>query len=137
MSLSCEAPVVENAVNGTSGGTAVEAPNTNAPSCDTTTDNGPANSPSSEEEPVNPAPRRRHRRRTPRSELGHTNSSPKDKPTVVQKPPRAKSQPPVSTKESRRLSSRPDRTERQMEVMCVLIREKSFTVQQYVKNKSN
>ncbi|XP_037546550.1 centriole, cilia and spindle-associated protein [Nematolebias whitei] len=107
--------VVENHVNGTSGQTAVQAPNTSGPPCDTTTDNGPASSPSSDEEPVNPAPRRCHRRRTPRSELGRKTSAPKDERTVVQKPPRAKSQPPVSTKENGRLSSRPDWAERQME----------------------
>lgn len=110
--------VVENGVNEASGGSATVAPNPSGPSDDTTTDNGPANSASSDGEPVKPVPRRRHRRRTPRSEPGHRDSSHDDKPAVVRKPPRAKSQPPISTKEkeNRRPSSRLDWTERQKEV---------------------
>ncbi|XP_017297412.1 centriole, cilia and spindle-associated protein [Kryptolebias marmoratus] len=123
------AAVVENSVNGTSGEFVIEATNTSGPSCDTATDNGPANSPSPDEGPVNPAPRRCHRRHTPRSERGHKNSSPKGKPAVVQKPPRAKSQPPVSTKENRRPSSRLDWTDIQMEShtsdACVQTRRES------------
>lgn len=126
MRLFFKAP--ENGVNGTSGELVIGAPNTSGPSCDTATDNGPANSPSSDEEPVNPAPRRCHRRRTPRSEPGNTNSSPKDKPAVVRKPPRAKSQPPVSTKENQRPSSRLDWTEIQVEVMCVFVSVKILNV---------
>uniref|UniRef100_A0A4W6G671 Centriole, cilia and spindle associated protein n=1 Tax=Lates calcarifer TaxID=8187 RepID=A0A4W6G671_LATCA len=93
-------------------------PNTSGPSDDTATDNGPADTASSDGEPVNPAQRRRHRHRTPRSEPGQRDSSYDDKPTVVRKPPRAKSQPPISTKEkeNRRPSSRLDWTERQTEV---------------------
>ncbi|XP_018530557.1 centriole, cilia and spindle-associated protein isoform X2 [Lates calcarifer] len=110
--------VVENGVNEASGGSMTAAPNTSGPSDDTATDNGPADTASSDGEPVNPAQRRRHRHRTPRSEPGQRDSSYDDKPTVVRKPPRAKSQPPISTKEkeNRRPSSRLDWTERQTEV---------------------
>nr|XP_033480884.1 centriole, cilia and spindle-associated protein isoform X1 [Epinephelus lanceolatus] len=106
--------VIENCVNEASCGSV--APNTSGPSEDTATDNGPADTTSSEGEPVNSAPKRRHRRRTPRSEPEHRDSSHDDKPAVVRKPPRAKSQPPISTKENRRSSSRLDWTERQTEV---------------------
>lgn len=108
--------VVENGVNETSGGSMVAAANSSGPSDDTETDNGPADTPSSDGEPVNPAPKRRHRRRTPRSEPGHRDSSHDDKPVVVRKPLRAKSQPPISSKEIRRSSSRLDWTERHTEV---------------------
>ncbi|KAI3353544.1 hypothetical protein L3Q82_020059 [Scortum barcoo] len=114
------AAVLENGVNEASGCSVIAAPNTSRPSDDTATDNGPADSPSSDGEPVNPAPapRRRHRRRTPRSEPGQRDSSHDEKPPVVRKPPRAKSQPAISTKEkeNRRPSSRLDWTERQTEV---------------------
>ncbi|XP_035515239.1 centriole, cilia and spindle-associated protein [Morone saxatilis] len=109
------AAVVENGVNEASGGSMAAAPNS-GPSDDTATDNGPADTTSSDGEPVNPVPKRRHRRRTPRSEPGNRDSSHDDKPAVVRKPPRAKSQPPISTKENRRPSSRLDWTERQTEV---------------------
>lgn len=113
-----EASLVENGVNEASGGSMTAAPNTSGPSDDTATDNGPADTASSDGEPANPAPKRRHRRRTPRSEPGHRDSSHDDRPAVVRKPPRAKSQPPISTKEkeNRRPSSRLDWTERQTEV---------------------
>lgn len=91
-------------------------PNNSRPLDDTETDNGPADTASSDGEPVNPAPRQRHRRRTPRSEPGHQEGSHDDKAAVVRKPPRAKSQPAINTKESRRPSSRLDWTERQAEV---------------------
>ncbi|XP_073334901.1 centriole, cilia and spindle-associated protein [Pagrus major] len=110
------AAVVENGVNDTSAGSMIAAANSSGPSDDTETDNGPADTPSSDGEPVNPAPKRRHRRRTPRSEPGHRDSSHDDKPVVVRKPPRAKSQPPISSKEIRRSSSRLDWTERHTEV---------------------
>ncbi|XP_038568502.1 centriole, cilia and spindle-associated protein [Micropterus salmoides] len=107
------AAVIENGVHEASGGS---APNSKGPSDDTATDNGPADTLSSDGEPVNPAPRRRHRRRTPRPEPGHRDSSHDDKPAVVRKLPRAKSQPPISTKENQRPSSRLDWTERHTEV---------------------
>uniref|UniRef100_UPI0037E91ADB centriole, cilia and spindle-associated protein n=1 Tax=Semicossyphus pulcher TaxID=241346 RepID=UPI0037E91ADB len=112
------AAVIENGVNEASGGSVDVAPATSGPSDDTGTDNGPADTHSSDGEPVNPAPRRRHRRRAPRSEPGHRDSSHDDKPAVIRKPPRAKSQPAISTKEkeNRRPSSRLDWTERQTEV---------------------
>ncbi|XP_071360955.1 centriole, cilia and spindle-associated protein [Trachinotus anak] len=112
------APATENGVNEASGGSVTAAPNTSGLSDDTATDNGPADTASSDGEPVNPVPKRRHRRRTPRSEPGHPDSSHDDKPAVVRKPPRAKSQPPIGTKEkeNRRPSSRLDWTERQTEV---------------------
>ncbi|XP_026214689.1 centriole, cilia and spindle-associated protein isoform X1 [Anabas testudineus] len=108
------AEVVENGVNEPSGASATAAPNTSGPSDDT--DNGPADSASSDGDPVKPVPKRRHRRRTPRSEPGHRDGSHDDKAAIVHKPPRAKSQPPIRTKENRRPSSRLDWTERQMEV---------------------
>uniref|UniRef100_A0A087Y3J9 Centriole, cilia and spindle-associated protein a n=1 Tax=Poecilia formosa TaxID=48698 RepID=A0A087Y3J9_POEFO len=83
---------------------------TSGPSDDTATDNRPDSSDSSDEKPVNPAPRRRHRCRTPRSVPAQQDSS-----LVVQKPPRAKSQPAISSKANRRPSSRMDGTERQPE----------------------
>ncbi|CAK6981329.1 centriole%2C cilia and spindle-associated protein [Scomber scombrus] len=90
------------------------APNTD----ETLTDNGPADTASSDGEPVNPAPKRRYRRRTPRSELGHRDSSHDNKPAAVRKPSRAKSQPPSCCKEKEnwRPSSQLDLSERQMEV---------------------
>ncbi|XP_068607522.1 centriole, cilia and spindle-associated protein-like [Brachionichthys hirsutus] len=92
------------AENGGNKGSATAAPN------GTETDNGPAETPSSDEEPENPTPRRRRRRRRARSKQGCRDGSRDDKPT------RAKSQPPVGTKENRRSSSRPDWTERQTDV---------------------
>uniref|UniRef100_A0A672GQV6 Centriole, cilia and spindle-associated protein a n=1 Tax=Salarias fasciatus TaxID=181472 RepID=A0A672GQV6_SALFA len=70
-------------------------------------------------DPANPGPRRRYRRRTPRSEPGqHRDASLDGKPPAVRKPPRAKSQPAIgsSEKENRTPSSRLDWTERQTEV---------------------
>ncbi|XP_028424339.1 centriole, cilia and spindle-associated protein [Perca flavescens] len=100
------AAVIENGVNEASGG-----------SEDTATDSGPADTTSSDGEPVNPGPKRRPRRRTPRSEPGHRDGSHDDKPAVVRKPPRAKSTPPVITKEeNRRPPGRLDWNERQTEV---------------------
>ncbi|KAM3623661.1 uncharacterized protein V6R79_014045 [Siganus canaliculatus] len=107
------AAVLENGVNEASSDPATAAPNHSGPSDDTETDNGPADTASSDGEPVKPAPKRRHRRRTPRSEPGREDSSHDNKPTVIHKPPRAKSQPPISSKEIRRSSSRLDWTERQ------------------------
>ncbi|XP_008283195.1 centriole, cilia and spindle-associated protein [Stegastes partitus] len=112
-----------------SGGSVTAAPNTSGPSDDT--DNGPADTASSDGEPANPVPRRRHRRRTPRSEPGRQDSSQDGKPAVVRKPSRAKSQPPISTKEkeNRRPSSRLDWTERHVEShtsdACVQTRRES------------
>ncbi|XP_030598144.1 centriole, cilia and spindle-associated protein isoform X2 [Archocentrus centrarchus] len=110
--------VVENGVNEASGSSATVAPKNSGNSDDTATDNGPADSASSDGEPVNPVPQRRHRRRTPRSEQAHRDSSQDDKPAVIRKPPRAKSTPVISTKEkeNRRPSSRLDWSERQMEI---------------------
>lgn len=108
--------VIENGVNEAGGGSMTAAPNSSGPSDDTETDNGPADTASSDGEPVNPAPRRRHRRRTHQSEPGHRDGHHDDKPAVIRKPPRAKSQPPISTRENRRPSSRLDWTERQTEV---------------------
>ncbi|XP_040002853.1 centriole, cilia and spindle-associated protein isoform X2 [Xiphias gladius] len=110
--------VVEEGVNEASGDSVTTPPNTSGPSDDRATDNGPADTLSSDEEPANPVPRSRRCRRSPRSEPGHPDGSHDDKPAVVRKPPRAKSQPPISTKEkeNRRPSSRLDWTERQTEV---------------------
>lgn len=108
--------VVENGVNEASGGSEAAAPKNSE---DTATDNGPADTTSSDGgEPANPAPRRRHRRRTPRSEPGQRDSSHDGNQLVVRKPPRAKSQPAIGSneKENRRPSSRLDWTERQTEV---------------------
>ncbi|XP_054460997.1 centriole, cilia and spindle-associated protein isoform X2 [Anoplopoma fimbria] len=110
--------VVENGVNEASGGSVTAALNPGGSSEDTETDNGPADTTSSDGEPVNPVPKRRPRRRTPRPEPVHRDSSHDDKPVVVHKTPRAKSQPPISSKEkeNRRPSSRLDWTERHTEV---------------------
>ncbi|XP_068583639.1 centriole, cilia and spindle-associated protein isoform X2 [Cebidichthys violaceus] len=115
------AAVVENGVSEAGGGPATAAPNPGGSSGDTDTDNGPADTPtSSDGEPVNPVPKQRPRprRRNPRPESGHRDSSHEDKPVVVRKTPRAKSQPPIGTKEkeNRRPSSRLDWTERRTEV---------------------
>ncbi|KAM7419846.1 hypothetical protein PAMA_016785 [Pampus argenteus] len=111
-------PTAEDGVNEASSSSVTAAPNNSGPSDDTAADNGPANTSSSDGEPVNPPPKRRHRRRTPRSEPGHRGCSHDDKLAVVRKLPRAKSQPPSSTKETEnwRPSGRLDWTERQMEV---------------------
>ncbi|KAK2817499.1 hypothetical protein Q5P01_025690 [Channa striata] len=94
------AAVVENGLNVANGGIATGPPNTSVPSGDTATDNGPADSASSDGEPSKPVQRRRrHRRRTPRSEPAQQDSSNESRPAVVRKPARAKSQPPISTKE--------------------------------------
>ncbi|XP_034446080.1 centriole, cilia and spindle-associated protein [Hippoglossus hippoglossus] len=110
------AALVENGVNEAGEGSVKPVPNTSSPSEDTATDNGPADTASSDGEPVNPLPKRRHRRRTPHTEPGRRDSSTDDKQAVVRKAPRAKSQPPISTKENRRPSSRLDWTERRTEV---------------------
>ncbi|XP_029988781.1 centriole, cilia and spindle-associated protein isoform X2 [Sphaeramia orbicularis] len=106
--------VLENGVNEEAVTDPPVAPNTNGPSDDSATDNGPADTASSDgEQPVNQKPRQRHRRRTPRSEPGHRDGSNDNKPAVVRKPQRAKSQPPSSTKEkeNHRTSSRLDLSE--------------------------
>lgn len=112
-----EAAVVENGVPEGGGGLLAIAPtnddhiNNNGPSDDT--DNGPADSASSDgAEPVK-LPRPRHRRRTPRSEPENRDSFNDDQPRAVRKPSRAKSQPPISSseKENRRPSNRLDWTE--------------------------
>ncbi|XP_075947932.1 centriole, cilia and spindle-associated protein isoform X1 [Anarhichas minor] len=110
------AAVVENGENEAGGDSATAAPHPGGSSGDT--DNGPADTTSSDGEPVNPVPKRRPRRRNPRSEPGHRDSSHEDKPAVDRKTPRAKSQPPISTKEkeNRRPSSRLDWTERHTDV---------------------
>ncbi|XP_029010516.1 centriole, cilia and spindle-associated protein [Betta splendens] len=102
------APAAEDAEAEASGGS---APNSSGPSDDRATDAGPADSASSDGEPAKPVQKRHHRRRSPRSETGLKDRSGDDKP------PRAKSQPAISTreKENRRPSSRLDWTERQPE----------------------
>ncbi|XP_063740063.1 centriole, cilia and spindle-associated protein isoform X2 [Eleginops maclovinus] len=109
------AVVVENGVNGDSGDSVT--PDTSGPSeVDSPTDNGPVDTTSSDGEPVKPVPKRRHRRRTPRPETPHRDSSLDETTAVVKKPPRAKSTPAISTKECRRASSRLDWPERPAEV---------------------
>ncbi|CAB1413608.1 unnamed protein product [Pleuronectes platessa] len=105
------AALVENDVNEAGGGSVKPVPNASPPSEDTGTDAGPADTASSDGEPVNPAPKRRLRRRAPHTDPGRQDSSSDDKQAEVRKAPRAKSQPPVSTKENRRTSSRLDRAE--------------------------
>ncbi|KAM4583812.1 centriole, cilia and spindle-associated protein isoform 1-T2 [Odontesthes bonariensis] len=107
--------VVENDVNEANGGSVKVAPNPSGPSDDTGTDNGLADSASSDGEPLNRAPRTRHCRRTPRSESGQRDSSEDNTQAVFKKSPRAKSQPPISTKKNLRPSSRLDWTEREIE----------------------
>lgn len=85
--------VVENGADEVSGAAKMAVPDNCRPSDDTESDNGPADTGSSDGEPLNP-PARPHRR-TPRYEMGHQNSS-------GRKAPRAKSQPAVSTKEIQR-----------------------------------
>ncbi|MEQ2316209.1 hypothetical protein AMECASPLE_030323, partial [Ameca splendens] len=107
--------VVENGVNGPGTVTATLPPDTSGPSDDTASDNRPNSSESSDGKRVKPAPRRRHRCRTPRSVPAQRDSSLEDKPAVVQKPPRAKSQPAISSKGNCRPSTRMDWTERHVE----------------------
>ncbi|MED6261202.1 hypothetical protein ATANTOWER_002227 [Ataeniobius toweri] len=109
------AAVVENGVNGPGTVTATLPPDTSGPSDDTASDNRPNSSESSDGKCVKPAPRRRHRCRTPRSVPAQRDSSLEDKPAVVQKPPRAKSQPAISSKGNCRPSTRMDWTERHIE----------------------
>lgn len=106
--------VVENGVQEAGSGdaatvTADAAAPSSRPPAESDTDNGPADTPSSDGEPSDPPappPGRRHRRRQgPGSEPGRPDSSPPP-PPVTRKPPRAKSQPAISTKDSRRTSSR-------------------------------
>nr|XP_020480875.1 centriole, cilia and spindle-associated protein-like isoform X2 [Monopterus albus] len=108
--------VVENGVNGVSGGSVTEAPHPSRPSKDTATDNGPADTATSDGEAVNLGPRRRHRHRNLHTELGQQDNCHANKPTAVRRLQRAKSQPPTNTKENQRASSRLDWTERRMEV---------------------
>ncbi|XP_062244372.1 centriole, cilia and spindle-associated protein [Platichthys flesus] len=105
------AALVENDVNEAGGGSVKPVLKTSPPSEDTGTDAGPADTASSDGEPVNPPPKRRHRRHAPHTDPGRQDSSSDDKQAEVRKAPRAKSQPPVSTKENRRASSRLDRAE--------------------------
>ncbi|XP_068176944.1 centriole, cilia and spindle-associated protein [Antennarius striatus] len=105
--------VLDNGVNEGSG-SAMVAANSRGMLNDTETDNGPGETPSSDEELGNPSPRRRQR--YARSKQVQRDSSQDDKPAVIRKPMRAKSQPPLSTKENRRSSSRLDWTERQMDI---------------------
>lgn len=85
--------VVENGADEVSGAGKTAVPDNCRPSDATEPDNGPADTGSSDGEPLNPAAR--PRRRTPRSEMGPQNSS-------GRKAPRAKSQPAISTKEIQR-----------------------------------
>ncbi|KAM9769868.1 centriole, cilia and spindle-associated protein [Menidia menidia] len=116
-----EAPVVDpvptTAENGDGGANeADKAPvSSSGPSDDAETDRGPADSSSDGEPPKAETQRPRRRRRTPQSEPGRPDSSHDDTPAVRKKPPRAKSQPPVSTKESLRPPGRLDWTERHAE----------------------
>ncbi|KAM6971993.1 centriole, cilia and spindle-associated protein [Aplochiton taeniatus] len=84
---------------------------------DTATEDGPVERESTDEEPAKPEPRCCHRHRAARSEPGHRDSSDDNQPAPRRKPPRAKSQPPVITKETenRRPSSRLNWTERHAE----------------------
>ncbi|KAM9792214.1 centriole, cilia and spindle-associated protein [Neosynchiropus ocellatus] len=75
------------------------------PLVDATIDNGPVDSTSSDGEPANPRPKRRHRRRAPRSEPGRHD----DKSGRKQ---RAKSQPPSCSRDAAWSAVRPDWTER-------------------------
>lgn len=97
--------VVENGVDEASGAATTALPDNLRPPDDAETDSGPAETGSSDGEPGNPAAGPRHGRRTP---PGHQNSS-------VRKPPRAKSQPAIGTKEVQR-TARQDQPERRTEV---------------------
>ncbi|XP_054634244.1 centriole, cilia and spindle-associated protein isoform X2 [Dunckerocampus dactyliophorus] len=88
------------------------APPSNPGGASDDTDSGPLHSPSSDGEPVNPVPRRRHRRRTPHTDLGRLDCSQGDKSSALRKPQRAKSQPPAGSKENRLPVGRLDWTER-------------------------
>uniref|UniRef100_A0A3P8Y182 Centriole, cilia and spindle-associated protein a n=1 Tax=Esox lucius TaxID=8010 RepID=A0A3P8Y182_ESOLU len=90
-----------------------EAAAQNRMAAESTTDEGPAEKTSSDEEPAK-EPKRRHR--TPRAELCHRDGSRDEiRPGPVRKPSRAKSQPPALTteKENQRSSARLDWSERQ------------------------
>ncbi|XP_029351657.1 centriole, cilia and spindle-associated protein [Echeneis naucrates] len=69
---------------------------------------GPADTPSSDGQPVNPPPRRRHRRRTSSSVSGDRDGSQDDKSAVLRKLPRAKSQPPDRTGRQTAVRRTPD-----------------------------
>ncbi|XP_034043982.1 centriole, cilia and spindle-associated protein [Thalassophryne amazonica] len=96
------APSTENAVSEAKGARPPEVPNAGRPADDTATDNGPADSRSSDAAPVNQRPKRRHRRRTPRSEPVCQHSSYDNSAPASQKPVRAKSQQPTGSKEENR-----------------------------------
>uniref|UniRef100_A0AAQ4NVV4 Centriole, cilia and spindle-associated protein a n=1 Tax=Gasterosteus aculeatus aculeatus TaxID=481459 RepID=A0AAQ4NVV4_GASAC len=105
------AAVVENGVSEDGGGSAAAvAPDPGGSSGDA--DSGPADSTSSEGEPANSPPKRRPRRRAPPRQDG----PPADEPAAPRKTPRAKSQPPIGAKESRRPPGRPDWARRHAEV---------------------
>lgn len=126
------AAVLENSVNEEAVTDPPVAPNVSGPSDESATDNGPADTASSDgEQPINPKPRQRHRRRNPRSEPGHGDGSNDKKPAVVRKPPRAKSQPPSSTKEkeNHRPSSRLDLNEIRRTVKDVSLSTTSICLQ--------
>ncbi|XP_033985692.1 centriole, cilia and spindle-associated protein [Trematomus bernacchii] len=109
------APLAAVVVNGVNGSSSV-TPDTSGPSeVESPSDPGPADTTSSDGEPVLPPPRRRLRRRTPRSETPHRDSSLEEKPAVLRKPPRAKSTPALCSKESLRASGRLDWSDRQGE----------------------
>nr|XP_061840317.1 centriole, cilia and spindle-associated protein-like [Nerophis lumbriciformis]XP_061840318.1 centriole, cilia and spindle-associated protein-like [Nerophis lumbriciformis] len=101
--VDAETPAGAPTQNGGSSAEAEPPPNLGRASDDT--DNGPLRSTSSEGQPVNPAPRRRHRRRT---DLGHLDCSRGDKSPAARRPQRAKSQPPAGCP----AAGRPDCTER-------------------------
>lgn len=105
-----EAAVVENGPRKANVNVAAVPPIVNGFHSDVTTDNGPIDSVSSDGDVIQPKPRQRPRRRVPRSEptkrdASHGNDKPaaglsRDvNPAVVRKAPRAKSQPPASSKE--------------------------------------
>ncbi|XP_060945075.1 centriole, cilia and spindle-associated protein [Limanda limanda] len=105
------AALVENGVNEPGAGSVKPVPNASRASEDTATDDGPADTASSDGEPVKPAPKRRHRRRAPPAEPGRQDGSSDDQQAAVRKAARAKSQPPISSEEKRRASSRLDGSE--------------------------
>ncbi|XP_010887529.2 centriole, cilia and spindle-associated protein [Esox lucius] len=108
------AVVIENgSLNDPDEGAVGEAAAQNRMAAESTTDEGPAEKTSSDEEPAK-EPKRRHR--TPRAELCHRDGSRDEiRPGPVRKPSRAKSQPPALTteKENQRSSARLDWSERQ------------------------
>lgn len=107
-------PVLENGVQEHgSGAPAAAVADAAAPSSrppvESDTDNGPADTLSSDGEPSDPPPppaRRYRRRQGPGSATGPPDGSLPLPPPVTRKPPRAKSQPAISIKDSRRTSSR-------------------------------